>query len=218
MSEPTNSIQEEENLSKTLRSLLKKQNVRTFKRLAMLKRWTLLQRVPKLTVRHLVNLECELSRRELTFVTDDTIVVDADISQRRLFNLWSKNIRRYQDFNKFYRWQIIEILGGKRSTVFTSKGVLGWLDEHQIIPKSPKGHIFCRAGLTDGTMVRLVTAGIDTFEQLAKLSDRELALILSNKNRRSSTRVQYNKTKRAQIREINYILWKNGYRRPCRPL
>lgn len=162
-------------------------------------------------MRHFVALEAELQAREIDFVPDDTITVDQHISQHRLHLLWQQGIYHYGQFDRMYRWQIIDSLGGRRSVTFASHGVDYWLDKNLVSPKRMGESLLCRSGLTTETAEKLYVSGIDALEELVTLSDYEIIQVLN-------APIKATPMVRARLREIDYVLWKNGLRRPHRPL
>lgn len=215
-----NRIEISGDLSKALRKKLKRAGIPTFKRLARFKRFTLITRVAGLTPKYMLDLVEALKQRGLTFSHDpvDIIIPREGIGTSRILlaRLWAKRIYCYRDLSKFNYWDIIALLGGERSLVFECKGTIPWMKEHGITPSN--NYRFFDVGFSVKTRDVLMSQGVRKFKEISNLSDEQLALILTGHTKRPGGQEKWSGITLQRIREIKYVLWKNGYTVKCRPL
>ncbi|MCA9354251.1 MAG: hypothetical protein KC877_01895 [Candidatus Kaiserbacteria bacterium] len=204
-------IQEEQQLTKTLRRKLSRAKIKTFRQLARHKPWTLIRKTPGLYPQDLESLSKALQARSLAFSPDDTIIPSDDLKLSKVHRFWDRGYKRYRGLRHLYLCEIEEIAGGKKINASKNLLVSDWLEKNDIPHRSVAQSKLCQSGFTEETAMMLICSGIQHLRDLRDLPDTTLASIFyGDAKMRSFTQ--------ARIRETDYVLWKNGLRRPHRPL
>jgi len=205
----TSQIKECEELSGQLRKILSRAGIGTFTKLASLSRQGLIERVPKLKVRHLSDLEHQLQQRKLTFVPDNSIRFDQFINQAKLYALWEQGVTTYKQLDALTHQEFVAAVGGPESGFFRRKAAArDWMKEHQLSLK--RGYHLPH--LTPGTAELLYKGGLTNLREVAQKSDYELSLIIQGNTKRARPLT------RARLIEIKYAFFKVGINRSCKPL
>lgn len=200
-----NEVAKEPILSINTKLLLSKLGICTFRGLSRMKTGTFLKKAPKITTQALYSIEECLSHRKLSFISDDTIssFEDPSISQRKLRQLWSLGVVRYKDLNQFHYWELTKILG---KTVFGTEGTYPWMKERGVVPSG--GFEFYNVGFSEGTLNKLMLNEIVTFKKIESMNEWEMICVLSKTF--PTKWPSPGSSIAARLREIKYILWKNG--------
>lgn len=211
----TDLIHESGELSLELTKILTKAGITKFSDLKTYTRLGLKTEVPKLKVRHLVDLVHALNSRGLQFQPDDSIWLDIFINQRKLFNLWEDGIFTYEQLDAVSTEEFQFYMGGPSSRFFRNRTGLAtrWLSDHNMSRIQDKKKI--SPWLSERTSSLLWQAKVDNLKELVNKSDYELALMLQPdfKARKKALPVTM-----ARIAEIKYALLKEEIDRPFRPL
>lgn len=211
----TDLIHESGEFSLELTKILTKAGIIKFSDLKTYTRFGLKTEVPKLKVRHLVDLVHALNSRGLQFQPDDSIWLDIFINQRKLFNLWEDGIFTYEQLDAVSTEEFQFYMGGPSSRFFRNRTGLAarWLSDHNMSRIQDKKKI--SPWLSERTSSLLWQAKVDNLKELVNKSDYELALMLQP---------DFKARKRAlpmtvlRITEIKYALMKEGVDRPFTPL
>ncbi len=200
-------------LSSELRKILVKAGISTFTDLSGLTRAELRTRVSKLKVRHLADLEHELLIRNEGFVSDDSIVLDNFINQRKLYELWKKGVDTYQKLEQLNYEEFVQAIGGPKSGFFRKKAAAkAWREKHNLTEKKS----FDFPLLTEQTAKLLYKGGLRDLKEVAGKSDFELAQILQPSFGKTKTTIS--PLTKARMTEIKYAFFKQGIERHFRPL
>ncbi|MCA9357290.1 hypothetical protein H6784_02135 [Candidatus Nomurabacteria bacterium] len=199
-------------LSLELKRLLTKAGLKSFSQLSEFTRLGLLELIPELKVRHLVNLELALEIRDLFFQPDNSIQLDLFINQRKLFELWKKGVYTYEQLDKLPFAEFAVAMGGPHSRFFRRRvDAESWAKEHGIAKK-----LFEILYLTSRTAWLLYAGGITSLEETVIKSDFELAQILQPSFGLNGIKLL--PLTRKRLLEIKFALLKAGIHRPCMPL
>jgi hypothetical protein len=123
-------------LSQVLTKILNRAGIKNLEDIAELTRLKLKQRVPRLAVRHMVDLGHILQNHELDFAPDDSIRLDVFINQRKLFWLWQLKVYTYKQLEELDHETFVEVMGGPQSAFFRKKKLRDkWLKENNLLIK-----------------------------------------------------------------------------------
>lgn len=127
----TEQIHECGELSQELKKMLTRADILQFLDLTQLSRLDLRAKVPKLKVRHLAYLECQMQKRQLDFRPDESILLDEIICQRDLFNLWEMGIDTYPKLDRLPYTEFVGVMGGPQSGFIRNKALAkAWMEKH----------------------------------------------------------------------------------------
>jgi hypothetical protein len=210
---PTDLIHESDELSLELKKILTKAGFKTFFDISRKTRLGLRNKVPKLKVRHLANLEQALINRRLNFYPDDSIWLDELIDQRKLYNLWKKGIDTYIQLDNLPFTEFEALIGGPQSRFFRNKKARReWLLKNKLV----KIKRFELPHLTSETSDLLYKGGVRSLQETVQKTDYELARILQPGF--GTTKASLKPLTRARLIELKYALMKEGIDRPFKPL
>jgi hypothetical protein len=200
-------------LSQVLIKILHQQDIDYLEQIANQTRLELKLKVPRLAVRHMIDLTTTLNLHNLDFKPDNSLRPDQFINQRKIFGLWQMGIYTYKQLEGLEFETFTEVVGGPQSRFFRQKKSREeWLTQHQLNLKQKPIKL---PHLTEATNKILYTAGIKNLKQLSKLGEVDLVPILQP-GWRSVEKIK--PLTRARLTEIRYALYKEGLNYPFRPL